>query len=233
MEPLALPRTLQVDAGEEHGQLRRLQFDPVPGAGLGRSGVGPSGVAGASGPLGANGVAGRPGSSGPGGFATGAGVFVSGSGSVSFYNATIAENLGGGIYQNAGSVTLYNTLAYANSMADFVVAGGTATTDFSLLGITVGTITQHNPVQGDPGLGSLTSKRGPTQTISITVGGAADGTGSNGVTGVTLLTDQRGYVPTDGAWDVGAFQAEAEPRTTALATHAAGNARLQNHGALS
>src|SRR5438874_2345882 len=36
LEPLALACTPQVDAGEEHGQLRRLQFDPVLDAGLGQ-----------------------------------------------------------------------------------------------------------------------------------------------------------------------------------------------------
>ena len=35
LEPLALPRGSQVDAGEEHGQLRRLDLDPVPGSDLG------------------------------------------------------------------------------------------------------------------------------------------------------------------------------------------------------
>ena len=35
LEPLALPRASQVDAGEEHGQLRRLDLDPVPSSDLG------------------------------------------------------------------------------------------------------------------------------------------------------------------------------------------------------
>jgi hypothetical protein len=35
-ESLALPRAVQVDAGEDHGQLRRLQFDAVPSAGIRR-----------------------------------------------------------------------------------------------------------------------------------------------------------------------------------------------------
>ncbi len=36
LEPLASPRGARVDAGEEHGQLRRLQLDPVAGGGRGR-----------------------------------------------------------------------------------------------------------------------------------------------------------------------------------------------------
>src|SRR5271157_5351461 len=43
-EPLALPRTFQVDAGEDHGQLRRPQFDAVGFGGAGhleRSGLEP------------------------------------------------------------------------------------------------------------------------------------------------------------------------------------------------
>jgi hypothetical protein len=35
LEPLALPRASQVDAGEEHGQLRRLNLDPDPSSDLG------------------------------------------------------------------------------------------------------------------------------------------------------------------------------------------------------
>ena len=35
LEPLALACTPQVDAGEEHGQLHRLQFDAVLDAGRG------------------------------------------------------------------------------------------------------------------------------------------------------------------------------------------------------
>jgi hypothetical protein len=35
LEPLALPRGSQVDAGEEHGQLRRLNLDPVSSSDLG------------------------------------------------------------------------------------------------------------------------------------------------------------------------------------------------------
>jgi hypothetical protein len=35
-ESLALPRTLQVDAGEDQGQLRRPQFDAVLSAGVGQ-----------------------------------------------------------------------------------------------------------------------------------------------------------------------------------------------------
>ena len=35
LEPLALPRGSQVDSGEEHGQLRRLDLDPIPSSDLG------------------------------------------------------------------------------------------------------------------------------------------------------------------------------------------------------
>ena len=35
LEPLALPCGSQVDAGEEHGQFRRLDLDPVPSSDLG------------------------------------------------------------------------------------------------------------------------------------------------------------------------------------------------------
>jgi hypothetical protein len=34
--PLALPRTAEVDAGEEHGQLRRLEFDAIVAGGVGQ-----------------------------------------------------------------------------------------------------------------------------------------------------------------------------------------------------
>jgi hypothetical protein len=36
LEPLALTCTPQVDAGEEHGQLRRLEFDTVVSGGVGQ-----------------------------------------------------------------------------------------------------------------------------------------------------------------------------------------------------
>src|SRR5690242_8464946 len=36
LEPLPSPRGARADTGEEHGQLRRLQLDPVAGAGRGQ-----------------------------------------------------------------------------------------------------------------------------------------------------------------------------------------------------
>jgi hypothetical protein len=190
---------------------------------------GADGVSGASGALGVNGLSGAAGAAGSGGGAGGSGAWISG-GSVTMYNATLALNSGVGILQTGGSVTLYNSLLSGNGGSDYVVIGGTANAFNSLITNSVG-VTQASAVTGNPGLGTLAFNGGPIQTISIAVGMAADGTGASGPAGVFLLTDQRGYAPADGAWDVGAFQAEAVPAATPTATLSAGNVRPQNYGA--
>jgi hypothetical protein len=42
------------------------------------------------------------------------------------------------------------------------------------------------------------------------------GTGMNGAGGYTLFTDQRGYTPFAGVWDIGAYQYNGVPPTTTL-----------------
>jgi hypothetical protein len=183
--------------------------------GLGRSGFGPAGAPGAPGAAGHAGSAGFSGGPGFTGTASGGGMYLLVS-TVALYNDTIAfADSGGGVFQRDGTANLYNTLISGNAGFDYATNGAPANAFFCL--VTAGSgLTETNPVTGDPGLGTLANNGGPTLTISIAVGGAADGTGQNGIGGVTLLTDQRGYVPTDGAWDVGAYQAEAAPPSTAI-----------------
>ena len=73
------------------------------------------------------------------------------------------------------------------------------------------------------GSGRLANNGGPTQTIALLAGSPAIGAGMNGIDGFTLFTDQRGYVPPAGVWDIGAYQYNAVPPAAPTAALGAAN----------
>jgi hypothetical protein len=207
---------------------------PAGPGGFGRV-SGANGLAGASGQLGANGNSGSAGAAGSTGSAGGSGAWISG-GTVAMHDVTVALNCSG-VFQTGGSVTLYNTLVGGNTLADYTAAGGTAVAYASLFATSpVGVTNGGGSIVAAPGLdpAGLQPNGGPTLTIALVSGSAADGAGVNPAgDGTFLLTDQRGYAPTDGAWDVGAYQLDAVPATTPTATLAAANVSPQDYGAAS
>jgi hypothetical protein len=72
---------------------------------------------------------------------------------------------------------------------------------------------------------------GPTHTIALVVGSNAIGNGLNPVRGVTLFTDQRGFIPS-GAWSIVAYQ-PGEPAAAPTAALSAANVSLANFGQMS
>src|SRR5262249_30294844 len=61
-------------------------------------------------------------------------------------------------------------------------------------------------------------------------GSNAIGAGQNPINGVVLFTDQRGFVPTSGVWDIGAYQFDAAPAAAPLATLSAANVTVADYG---
>jgi hypothetical protein len=89
-------------------------------------------------------------------------------------------------------------------------------------------------VISNPGLDptGLQNNGGPTQTIAIVDGSsyAAFG-GLDGIGGVTLFTDQRGYAPAPGNWSIGAYQFNGAPAAAPTATLiSAPNVSPQDYG---
>jgi len=167
-------------------------------------------------------------------------------GTLTAVNTTIAYNyaadygpFGGGLYDNTGATaTLDNTIVDANTAAgadDIDGAAGSVAGQFDLVGgDNTGSLTNGNNGNQvgvtNPGLASgLANNGGPTQTIALLAGSPAIGAGMNGVNGFTLLTDQRGYVPPAGVWDIGAYQCNAVPPSAPTATLSAANVTGANY----
>ena len=141
---------------------------------------------------------------------------------VDLTNNTITENTassGGGVgvapTGSSGSValTLRNNVVAGNTTsaagapdvdATFTSTGG------NLFGNLTGAVFTPGPddtVNANPGLGTLSSNGGPTQTIPLLAGSPALGIGQTG--GATPATDQRGFPrPAAGPIDAGAFQVQ-------------------------
>ena len=155
-------------------------------------------------------------------------------------SCTIANNSsrdsnGAGITADTLSrVSLQNTIVARNNMnqnpsdieAGFPVDG---TSSYNLIGLggSGGLVNgvNHNQVGvANPGLGSLGSNGGPTQTVPLTPSSPAIDAGN----GFGLTTDQRGYVrPVDipripnagDGSDIGAFEAKSSPAPTRVVTN--------------
>jgi hypothetical protein len=176
------------------------------------------------------------------------------SGSLTAVNTTIAVNYdanyptgGGGLYVQPGtSATLDNTLVAGNvdflndatlQLPDDIVGGPVSSASaYNLIGsVAAGGLTNGsngNLVGIDPALdpNGLRDNGGPTPTVALLAGSPAIGAGRNGTGGVTLFTDQRGYVPPAGVWDIGAYQANAVPPAIPTATLSAATVTGASYG---
>ncbi|MDQ3704986.1 MAG: Ig-like domain-containing protein [Chloroflexota bacterium] len=164
----------------------------------------------------------------------GGGIHNNSPGTLTVSNSTLSGNSvtdvdygkGGGISSNGGSVTLKNTIV-ANSPSGGSCYGtitnggynldsdgscGFGTTNYSLSGTTA------TPL--DPQLGSLANNGGPTLTHALLAGSPAIDKGSS----FSATIDQRGLprpsnfvgiVNADDGSDIGAFESQAPPDTTA------------------
>ncbi len=129
------------------------------------------------------------------------------------------------MYQQGGTVNAYNSLFADNGYdaavigvtgpdgADYFNAVGNATLYSSILGSNAGgmgnTVLGSGSTVASTILGPLTNNGGSYTLDTLTIAlldGIAIGGGTNPINQVTLFTDQRGYVPTSAAWDVGAYQ---------------------------
>jgi hypothetical protein len=139
-------------------------------------------------------------------------------------STTIADNVatggagsGGGLWVTGGAPTLYDTIVAMNTdssgaASDISLGGGSISSSsaYDLIGtggsggLTQGT--NHNQVGVvDPGLGSLESNGGYTQTMALLPGSPAIGAGTS--LGVDVpTTDQRGVARPADSYDIGAFQ---------------------------
>ena len=156
-------------------------------------------------------------------------------GPATMVNTTIADNdvsaggVGGGIENFSGvNTTLGNTIVVFNIVGTGAlataddIAGSTVSpsSDYNLVGADLtgsltSTVASGNQLGvTDPGLGTLASNGGPTQTIALLAGSPAIDAGSNALAvdahGNPLLNDQRGTgFPriVNGTVDIGAFEA--------------------------
>ncbi len=155
--------------------------------------------------------------------ADGGGVYNTGSATLN--NATIFGNSGGGLSQQAGSLSLGNSIVAGN--------GSDCTSTLHSLGYNLiqngagctftGSTTGH--IGGDPQLGPLANNGGSSHTHAIAYGSPALDAANNGT---CAATDQRGIVrPQDGngdsssLCDIGAFELEAFTGPTSTATSTA------------
>jgi hypothetical protein len=174
---------------------------------------------------------------------SGGGVYNAGA--LTAVNTTIAYNqggyatTGGGMYDDPGSTTtLYNTIVAANTGGGAAddIDGTSVAGRYDLVGVdNTGSFTNGssgNTLVGatNPGLELLANNGGPTQTIALLAGSPAIGAGMNGINGFTLFTDQRGYVPPTGVWDIGAYQLDAMPPAAPTAVLSAANVTPGDYG---
>ncbi len=155
-------------------------------------------------------------------------------GKLTAVNCTIADNdvvasvgYGGGIGVAGATVMLNNTIVALNTIGTGTGAtandigtidGGTVSGSFNLVG-TGGAGGLTGGVNGNlvgvasPGLGTLASNGGPTQTIALLAGSPAINAGNPTLANdASLTTDQRGTGfarEVDGTVDIGAFEVQA------------------------
>jgi hypothetical protein len=116
-----------------------------------------------------------------------------------------AIGLGGGIYNNGGTVNLSNTTVAGNSASNGPdIQGSIAAGDYNLVQNPAGaTLPGSHNITGQPALlGPLAYYGGPSQTQALLPGSPAIDAGNT-----TLTTDQRGEArPQGAAPDIGAFE---------------------------
>ncbi len=132
------------------------------------------------------------------------------SGNAALVNCTFAGNTGttgAGLYVAGGTTTMTNSIVAGNTTD----ISGTVTGSHNLIG-TGGSGGLSNGTNGNivgvanPGLATLGSYGGPTQTMPLLPGSPAIGKG----TGSGVTNDQRGFA-LDGTIDMGAFQVQTGP----------------------
>lgn len=128
-------------------------------------------------------------------------------------NSTLASNVadpgnGGGILNQAASVTLINTLVSGNLGGNcLALSGVTQSTDHSLDSDGTCGLTGPGDLSGvDPLLAALANNGGPTDTQALRAGSPALDAGDS-APGVCPATDQRGITrPRGPACDIGAYE---------------------------
>lgn len=151
-------------------------------------------------------------------FASRGGGVESTSASVTFHNATVAENSNGGVYSEAGDtgsiLAISSIFAYNHrdgrplDLSGFSLAPGSTHNIISDAESAAGLINgiDNNLVGVDPLLGTLDDHGGLTRTHALIPGSPAIGSGTNPL---SLATDQRGGSfsrVTDATIDIGAYQ---------------------------
>lgn len=125
-------------------------------------------------------------------------------------NSTVSNNSNGGIVNNA-TMQLNNTIVANNNPLGF------GTKDCT--GVATSTIASWDSdstcgvaMHGNPGLVATTTNGGPTPSSALAAGSPAINAGNNSI---CPTTDQRFFVRTDAACDIGAYEAGSARDTTA------------------
>jgi uncharacterized repeat protein (TIGR01451 family)/CSLREA domain-containing protein len=161
-------------------------------------------------------------------------------------NCTVAGNaasgpagLGGGIYFEAGKVTLRNTIVAGNLhgagpsiVPSDIAKKGAAVSDFASAYNLIGTGGSgdlvpgafHNRVLLDPILGPLQDNGGPTQTMALLDGSPAFNAGNNLLVPGGVTTEQRGLPRVfGGIVDIGAFESQKALSAPSLVVNSTGD----------
>lgn len=132
----------------------------------------------------------------------GGAIFNSASGTLNLINSTFYQNtaqLDGGAVNNAGTLTMYNTILYSNSAPANPNLTGSFTGNSNLVGV-------------DPKFGAFRDNGGPAKTLAISFDGPAKNQGNEGICeavepGGAGGKDQRGLDrPAGGRCDIGALE---------------------------
>ena len=111
-------------------------------------------------------------------------------------NSAIAYNSIGGVDNDNGSASLYNTIVDENSSYDLSGSAFSAASAYNLIGVdATGSISGNGNLVGvtNPDLGSLGDYGGPTETIALLAESPAIDAGSATIPGITVpAVDQRG-----------------------------------------
>ena len=141
-------------------------------------------------------------------------------GPVTLNSSTVSGNtagypaLGGGVFNQSGSLTMKNTILANNSVTDCgnaVITSAGHNLIENTSGCAIGGITTGNVTGVDPVLGALANNGGVTRTHALLAGSPAINAGSPDCPPPTA--DQRGAArPQGGACDIGSFEFSATSR---------------------
>jgi hypothetical protein len=141
---------------------------------------------------------------------TSSGIFNQ-AGSMSIYNSTISANTNGGLGYFSGTISLANAILAGNSGYDCWATVNSQGNNLiqDTANCTIVGVTSSNIIGADPMLDALADNGGPTQTMALLAGSLAINAGNNAICAADPVNnlDQRGIARPSGlVCDIGAYE---------------------------